>query len=267
MKCILMNFDDRVRVVPLVDKSQAAIQIGQAKECEVDPGIFDFIKRAMDKTQDPLIILPEAQEQPPEITELLDILGNMANSPYEDILRRASALVGQDNIGGPRPSLAEIRHKLRKIAQQFAHGMRPSAEAVQAAAAEIEARKKADAERERQRQLDLDPDERDRKLAEAREATRRAMQDGQVIGQMPTRELTERDKTDLDLGIIGGDANDLANALNRPPQGQSDPDAFDPSTARAPRPAKRSAKKAAKQAAKKPARGRAAKASTKRIRA
>lgn len=268
MKCILMNFDDRLRVVPALDKSQVPIGIGRAKEIDVDPGIYAFIKRAMEKTQDPLVILPEMITQPAEVIELMDILANMESAPYEDILRRTTQLIGQDNVGGPQPSRMELRNKLRQIAMQLAAGAKPSPEAIQSAAKEIEARNVAEEERRRKAALESDPDEKDRQLALAREATQRAMRDGRVIGQMPERVLSERDKTDLALGVIGGTADDLASALNQPPKGQpKDPDAFDPENGRPPRRAKRTASKQAKRAAKKATAGRASKKASKRIRA
>lgn len=228
MQCILMNFDDRTRVIHDANKKPVVLGIGAMKSADLDDATHKFLKRSMVNTNDALVLVPDGVRHPPEIIELMDILRDMDTAPYDEVLMRSSALIGADNIGGPRPSRQELRYKLRNVAALFANGnVLPTREAIRSTAAKIE--RDVQANRDRREPGAIDEDEEDRQLAVKREQEAKEKLDAQRLGQMAPRVKTERDKMDDALGIMGGTVDDLAGALNKAPDAG---DAFDPAKAR-----------------------------------
>jgi hypothetical protein len=224
MQCNLMNFDDRTRVVHDVTNRPVIIKIGETATCDLPDTVIELLTRGM-QHGDPLVLVKEVPEHPPEIAELMSLLTNLNTDPYDDILRRTSDLLGKENIGGPRPSREELRFRLRNCAAALA-----SSDPDTLLEISLQLNKASEDRKKLSVEDDVDPDELDRELAEQKVAER-AKAEG--------RPLTQRDKMDAALGIgIGADTSELASALHD----KSGDDAFPADQARPERPSKPRAK-------------------------
>lgn len=258
MECILMNFDDRIRIVHDVSNTPVALSIGETKPADLHPTIIEFLKKSMTKTHDPLVILDdEARVMSTEIKQVMDILANIYTAPYEESLARTIAILGAENVGGPAPARDELRYRLREVAAAFAQKPNADKETIVEKAKEI-AKKSDKSKTDVNTQDDVDPEVLDAALARQRRAAARKEQNEEVLETLPSMAPTLRDKMDAALGIeIGADVRGLADALT-----PADDEDFDASKSR-PEPGKRKrpAKKAGK--AKKAPTASAAKASAK----
>lgn len=254
-KCILMNFDDRIRVVHNIEQEPVELRVGALQSVDLNPITLQFIQSAMKTHNDPLVALNAMPHHPPEVLALMTLLQDLDTADYDDVLRRCIDLMGADNVGGPRPSRQELRFKLRVIAQTFAAGVEPSAAAIQNTAAKVEAHVRSEKDKERRIQDDVDPDQLDEDLRKQREADRKRHDDSKPLQSAGDRgpAPTQRDRMDEALGIItGGSVNELAGALGEDDP-EADPDAFIPAKAgRQKRPSKKAASKGAKKPAPKP---------------
>ena len=116
LRVMLLNFGDNTRVVHDRHQRPRVINIGDALDVELDNGTVRMIRRGQDRG-DTLIMVPIGTDVPPDLARCAEVLRNVADSDYAEVLEAVNSICGADP-NDLRPTRDMMRYRLREYARK-----------------------------------------------------------------------------------------------------------------------------------------------------